>query len=84
MKSALPSPLVTPFNVPLSTALEQGGAPLKLIATEAPAIGALLASVTCTRIGLPVRNCPPTEFCGAVRKVTVAGTEVPAGETSIT
>ncbi len=81
----MPFPLVMPFSAPLSTALEHGGAPLKLIATEAPVIGALLASVTCTRIGLPVRICPPMEFCGCVRNVTVAGTAVvPAAKISIT
>ena len=84
MKTALPSPLVAPFTVPLSTALEQGGAPLKLIATEAPVTGALLASVTCTRTGL-ARICPPMEFCGWLMKVTVAGTAVvPAAKMSIT
>ncbi len=84
-KTATPLPLVTAVSVPLSTALEHGGVPLKLIATEAPTIGVLLASKKRTRIGLPVRICPPTEFCGWLRKIALAGTPVvPAGKMSIT
>src|SRR5258706_14291162 len=82
-KTALPPPLVMPFNVPPSTALEHGGAPLKLTATDAPTIGVMFASETCTRIGLPVRICPPTEICGWLRNVTTAGAAVvPAATTS--
>src|ERR1700687_1763221 len=84
-KTAWPARFVIPFNVPLSAALEHGGSPLKLITRDAPTIGALLASVRCTRIGLPVRICPPVEYCGWLRKVTVAGTAVvPAAAMSIT
>ena len=80
---ACPAALVTAVNAPLSVATEHGSGvlkmPLRLIATVVPGIGALLASVTCTTTGPPLRICPPTEFCRWLTKVTFAGTALPAG-----